>query len=122
MFVRLPASSPTLTRFEGEYVERRSPSWKLSEILARHLLLPPQERLLGTDKLAKLGTGQRKAGSPARVEGHLLGHQRASTTNRDVHLDYATLSEVAEQAATSVQRKLRTMVRWYERKEKLFPR
>ena len=32
--VPLPASGPTLTKFAGEYVERRSPSWKPSTVKA----------------------------------------------------------------------------------------
>lgn len=41
----------------------------------------------------------------------LLGHRRASTTNRDVHLDDATLSEAAERVAMAVRDKLRTVER-----------
>ena len=36
----------------------------------------------------------------------LLGHRRATTTNRYAHLDDATLSEAAERAAQAIGRKL----------------
>ncbi len=46
-------------------------------------------------------------GESLHVAGRLLGHRRASTTNRYVHLDDATLGEAAERVALAVQRKLR---------------
>ena len=46
-------------------------------------------------------------GESLHVAGRLLGHRRASTTNRYVHLDDATLSEAAERVALAVQRKLK---------------
>ena len=46
-------------------------------------------------------------GESLHVSGHLLGHRRASTTNRYVHLDDATLSQAAERVAGAIQRKLR---------------
>ncbi|MDE0147261.1 MAG: tyrosine-type recombinase/integrase [Rhodospirillaceae bacterium] len=45
-------------------------------------------------------------GESLHVAGRLLGHRRASTTNRYVHLDDATLSQAAERVATAVHRKL----------------
>ncbi len=42
-------------------------------------------------------------GESLHVAGRLLGHQRASTTNRYVHLDDATLSHVAETQTTSTR-------------------
>ena len=45
-------------------------------------------------------------GVSLHVAGRLLGHRRASTTNRYVHLDDATLSEAAERAALAIHRKL----------------
>ena len=48
-------------------------------------------------------------GESLHVAGRLLGHRRASTTNRYVHLDDATLSEAAERIALAVQRKLHGM-------------
>ena len=44
-------------------------------------------------------------GESLHVAGRLLGHRRATTTNRYVHLDDATLSQAAERVA--VERKLR---------------
>ena len=41
-------------------------------------------------------------GESLHVAGRLLGHRRASTTNRYVHLDDATLGEVAERAAGAI--------------------
>ena len=41
-----------------------------------------------------------------RLLGRLLGHRRASTTNRYVHLDDATLSQAAERVAAAINRKL----------------
>ena len=46
-------------------------------------------------------------GESLHVAGRLLGHRRASTTNRYVHLDDAILSEAAERVALAVQQKLR---------------
>ena len=46
-------------------------------------------------------------GESLHVAGRLLGHRRASTTNRYVHLDDATLGEAAERVAPAVERKLR---------------
>ena len=46
-------------------------------------------------------------GESLHVAGRLLGHRRASTTNRYVHLDDATLSQAAERVALAIQRKLR---------------
>ena len=46
-------------------------------------------------------------GDSLHVAGRLLGHRRASTTNRFVHLDDATLSQAAERVAGVIQRKLR---------------
>ena len=45
-------------------------------------------------------------GESLHVTGRLLGHRRATTTNRYVHLDAATLSEAAERVAVAIQRKL----------------
>ena len=45
-------------------------------------------------------------GESLHVAGRLLGHRRASTTNRYVHLDDATLSQAAERVASAVQQKL----------------
>ena len=49
------------------------------------------------------------SGESLYVAGRLLGHRRASTTNRYVHLDDETLSEAAERVALPVQRKLHGM-------------
>lgn len=46
-------------------------------------------------------------GESLDVAGRLLGHRRASATNRYVHLDNATLSQAAERVALAVDRKLR---------------
>ena len=46
-------------------------------------------------------------GESLHVAGRLLGHRRASTTNRYVHLDDATLSQAAERVAAAIKRKLR---------------
>ena len=46
-------------------------------------------------------------GESLHVAGRLLGHRRASTTNRYVHLDDATLSQAAERVAVAIERKLR---------------
>ena len=48
-------------------------------------------------------------GESLHVTGRPLGHRRASTTNRYVHLDDTTLSQAAERVAMAVQRKLRGM-------------
>ena len=45
-------------------------------------------------------------GENLHVTGRLFGHRRATTTNRYVHLDAATLSEAAERVAVTIQRKL----------------
>ena len=42
-------------------------------------------------------------GESLLVAGRLLGHRRASTTNRYVHLDDATLSQAAERVAMAVE-------------------
>ena len=42
-------------------------------------------------------------GESLHVTGRLLGHRRASTTNRYVHLDDATLSRAAERVATAIE-------------------
>ncbi len=47
-------------------------------------------------------------GESLHVAGRLLGHRRASTTNRYVHLDDATLGQAAERVAVAVERKLRS--------------
>ncbi|GEM_PF-5404300 len=41
------------------------------------------------------------------VSGRLLGHRRASTTNRYVHLNDATLSQTAERVAVAIERAMR---------------
>ena len=46
-------------------------------------------------------------GESMHIAGRLLGHRRASTTNRYVHLDDATLSQAAERVASSVHMRLR---------------
>ena len=46
-------------------------------------------------------------GESLHVAGRLLGHRRASTTNRYVHLDDATLRQAAERVAMAVQGKLK---------------
>ena len=45
-------------------------------------------------------------GESLHVAGRLLGHHRASTTNRYVHLDDATLSQAAERVAAAIHQKL----------------
>lgn len=45
-------------------------------------------------------------GESLHVAGRLLGHRRASTTNRYVHLDDATLSQAAERVASSIEMRL----------------
>ncbi len=45
-------------------------------------------------------------GESLHVAGRLLGHRRATTTNRYVHLDDATLSQAAERVAMAIRRKL----------------
>ena len=45
-------------------------------------------------------------GESPHISGRLLGHRRASTTNRYVHLDDATVSEAAEPVSLAIQRKL----------------
>ena len=44
-------------------------------------------------------------GESLHVAGRLLGHRSASTTNRCVHLDDASLSQAAERVALGIQRK-----------------
>ena len=46
------------------------------------------------------------SGESLHVTGRLLGHRRASTTNRYVHLDDTILSQAAERVAMAIQRKL----------------
>ena len=46
-------------------------------------------------------------GESLHVAGRLLGHRRASTTNRYVHLDDATLGEAAERVATAIAAAMR---------------
>ncbi len=46
-------------------------------------------------------------GESLHAAGRLLGHRRASTTNRYVRLDDATLSQAAERVAVKTARKLR---------------
>ena len=41
-------------------------------------------------------------GESLHVAGHPLGHRQASTTNRYVHLDDATLSQAAERVAEAI--------------------
>ena len=45
-------------------------------------------------------------GESLHIAGRLLGHRRASTTNRYVHLDDATLGRAADRVASAVQQKL----------------
>ena len=45
-------------------------------------------------------------GESLHVAGRLLGHRRASTTNRYVHLDDATLSQAAERVTMAIRHKL----------------
>ena len=45
-------------------------------------------------------------GESLHIAGRLLGHRQASTTNRYVHLDDATLSEAAERVAVAIHAKL----------------
>jgi len=45
-------------------------------------------------------------GESLHVAGRLLGNRRASTTNRYVHLDDATLSQAAERVALMIKLKL----------------
>ena len=45
-------------------------------------------------------------GESLHVAGRLLGHRRASTTNRYVHLGDATLSQAAERVAVAIHAKL----------------
>ena len=45
-------------------------------------------------------------GESLHVAGCLLGHRRASTTSRYVHLDDATLSQAAERVAAAGELKL----------------
>ncbi|MCY4541371.1 MAG: tyrosine-type recombinase/integrase [Rhodobacteraceae bacterium] len=45
-------------------------------------------------------------GESLHVAGRLLGHRRASTTNRYVHLDDSTLWHAAERVAVAIKSKL----------------
>ena len=45
-------------------------------------------------------------GESLHVAGRMLGHRRASTTNRYVHLDDAALSAAAERVAVALERRL----------------
>ena len=45
-------------------------------------------------------------GESLHVAGRLLGDRRASTANRYVHLDDATLTRAAERVAVTIQSKL----------------
>jgi len=45
-------------------------------------------------------------GESLHIAGRLLGHRRATTTNRYVHLDDATLSQAAERVAVAIHGKL----------------
>ena len=45
-------------------------------------------------------------GESLHVAGRLLGHRRASTTNRYVHLDDATLSQAADRVAVAIEVRL----------------
>ncbi len=45
-------------------------------------------------------------GEGLHVAGRLLGHRRATTTNRYVHLDDATLSKAAERVAVAIELRL----------------
>ena len=45
-------------------------------------------------------------GESLHVAGRLLGHRRATTTNRYVHLDDATLSQAAERVAMAIELRL----------------
>ncbi len=47
-------------------------------------------------------------GESLHVAGRLLGHRRATTTNRYVHLNDATLSEAAERVAVALKSKLQS--------------
>ena len=46
-------------------------------------------------------------GESLHVAGRLLGHRRATMTNRYVHLDDATLSQAAERIASVIEQELR---------------
>ena len=45
-------------------------------------------------------------GESLHVAGRLLGHRRASTTNRYVHLDDVTMSQATGRVAAAIQGKL----------------
>jgi len=45
-------------------------------------------------------------GESLHVAGCLMGHRRATTTNRFVHLDDATLGQAAERVAVAIQGRL----------------
>ena len=49
-------------------------------------------------------------GESLHMAGRLLGHRRATTTNRCAHLDEATLSEAAERVAMVVEKRLLTLL------------
>lgn len=51
-------------------------------------------------------TGYYRTGPRDAAGIGLLGHRRASTTNRYVHLDDATPNRVAERVAVAIDRKL----------------
>ena len=48
-------------------------------------------------------------GESLHVAGRLLGHRRATTTNRYVHLDDATLSQAAERVAVAINSKFQSL-------------
>ena len=50
-------------------------------------------------------------GESLHMAGRLLGHRRAATTNRDAHLDDATLSEATERVAGAIERKLHELAK-----------
>ena len=50
---------------------------------------------------------RRMNGESLHVAGRLLGHRGASTTNRYVHLDDATLGEAAERVAVAIAAAMR---------------
>lgn len=46
-------------------------------------------------------------GEGLHIAGRLLGHRRASTANRYIHLDDPMLCQAAERVVVAVRRKLR---------------
>ena len=54
------------------------------------------------------------SGESLHVTGRLLGHRRASSTERYVHLEDAALGEAAERVALAIERKLRPEPARYE--------